>query len=305
MTKKTSWQVFKKAFPLTVMLLPSAILIFIFCYVPLTGLILPFKDYKASLGFFGSPWAGFKNFKYLFHSSTMWIAVKNTILYNLVFILGGTACSVFLATLLFELNARAVKIYQTIFLLPYFVSWVVASYVVNAFLDMESGVLNGILRGLGKDVVLWYNDSTYWPIIIVIAYLWKSVGYNTIIFYAALMGLDMECFEAARLDGATWWQKFRYITLPGIKNMIWVVVLLALGNVLRGDFGLFYNVPLNSSLLYSATDVVDTVVYRSLLNMGDVGMSAAAGFYQSVFGFILIMTVNLIVRKINPENALF
>ena len=305
MLRKSKWSVFKKALPLTLMLLPGVILIFTFCYVPMVGLLLPFKDYKASLGFFGSPWAGLENFKYLFHSNTMWVALRNTVCYNLIFIFLGNLCSVLLASMLFELSAKHVKVYQTILLLPYFVSWVVASYVVNAFLDMDAGVINNLLTKLGINEVLWYNDPDGWPIIIMIAYLWKSVGYNTIIYYAALMGLDVECFEAAQLDGVTWFQKLRYIMIPGIQSMIWIMVIMAVGNVLRGDFGLFYNVPLNSALLYSTTDVVDTVVYRSLMKIGDIGMSSAAGFFQSVCGFVLIVIVNHIVKKKNPENALF
>ena len=305
MAWKSNWLRFKRTLPLTVMLIPGVILIFIFCYIPMVGLILPFKNYKASLGFFGSPWAGLVNFEFLIHSKTMWVALKNTVLYNFAFILIGNACSVLLASMLFELKASRVKIFQTIFLLPYFVSWVVASYVVNAFLDMDAGVINNILIRFGLKEVLWYNDPRGWPLIILLTYLWKSVGYITIIYYAALMGLDVECFEAAELDGVTWFQRLRYIMLPGIQNVVWIMVLLAVGNVLHGDFGLFYNVPLNSALLYSSTDVVDTVVYRALLKIGDIGMSSAAGFFQSICGFILIVVVNFIVKKKNPEHALF
>lgn len=296
---------FRRAIPLSAIALPSVILIFVFCYVPMIGLLIPFKNYKAALGFFGSPWAGLENFKYLFTSNTMAVALRNTVCYNLAFIVFGTAISVLLAAMLFELSAKKVKIFQTIMLLPYFVSWVVASYVLNAFLDMDSGLLNKILTTLGKDPHLWYNESTWWPLFIMIAYLWKQVGYSTIIYYAAFMGLDMECFEAATLDGVTWWQRLRYIMVPGIMPIISITCLMAVGNIFRGDFGLFYNVPLDSSLLYSATDVVDTVVYRSLMKMGDVGMSAAAGFMQSVFGFFLIVFANWLVKKINPDNALY
>ena len=305
LTRNRRLKNFKKSLPLTALMLPSAIMIFIFCYVPMVGLLIPFKNYKAALGFFGSPWAGFENFKYLFHSSTMVVAVRNTVIYNSIFILLGTICSVLLASLLFELSAKKVKVFQTVMLLPYFVSWVVASYVFNSFLDMDSGLLNKLLISLGKDPHLWYNESTWWPVFLTIAYLWKSVGYNTIIYYAAFMGLDIECFEAATLDGVTWWQRLRYIMIPGIMPIISITCLMAVGNILRGDFGLFYNVPLDSPLLYGATDVVDTVVYRMLMKLGDIGMSSAAGFFQSVCGFFLIVGVNGIVKKVNPDNALY
>lgn len=305
MHKKPRLKAFRKSLPLSVLALPSVILIFVFCYVPMIGLVIPFKNYKAALGFFGSPWAGLENFKYLFNSNTMAVALRNTIVYNTIFIVLGTAVSVLLAAMLFELSAKKVKVFQTIMLLPYFVSWVVACYVLNAFLDMDSGLLNKVLIALGQKPHLWYNESTWWPVFIVISYLWKQVGYSTIIYYAAFMGLDIECFEAATLDGVTWWQRLRYIMIPGIMPIISITCLMAVGNILHGDFGLFYNVPLDSSLLYPVTDVVDTVVYRSLMKLGDVGMSAAAGFLQSVFGFILIIAANRVVKRVNPDNALY
>ena len=305
MSNANKKRAFKKKLPLTIMALPGIVFIFVFDYIPLYGLVLPFKNFNVAKGFFKSPWSGIENFRYLFRSSALWNATRNTILYNLAFILIGTTVCVLLATFLFELGKKAVKIYQTVLLLPYFISWVVASYIVQAFLNYESGVVNSLLDDLGLEKVLWYNNPTGWPIIIMIAYLWKNIGYNMIVYYAALMGLDMECFEAARIDGAGWWQQLRYITIPGIKNVVMISIILAVGKILYGDFGLFYNVTMNSSLLYPATDVVDTLVYRMLLDLGDIGMSAASGFVQSVLGFVLTITVNSIVNKINPENALF
>lgn len=296
---------FMKCLPLTLMALPGVVLLFIFHYIPLYGLILPFKDYKVSLGFFKSPWAGLKNFKFLFNSDTVLVATRNTILYNLAFIFVGTAAAVLLAILLFELTRKKVKVYQTVLMLPHFISMVVVAYIVNAILDMDSGVLNMIRIKFGLEPLMWYNTPSYWPVILVLTNLWKTIGYNMVIYYAALMGLDMECFEAATVDGASWWQKVWHITIPGIKSMIVIMVLLSVGNILRGDFGLFYNVPLNSSLLYPTTDVIDTYVYRALMDLGDVGMAAAAGFYQTVIGFILVLSANLLTKKINPENALF
>lgn len=296
---------FVKTLPLTMMAFPGILLLFVFNYIPLYGLLLPFKDYKVSKGFFGSSWVGLKNFKFLFNSDTVLVATRNTILYNLVFIAVGTSVAVMLAILMFELSRRKVKTYQTVLMLPHFISMVVVAYIVNAILDMDSGVLNVFRNKMGLEPIMWYNDPRYWPVILVLTNLWKTVGYNMVIYYAALMGLDMECFEAATVDGASWWQKVRHITIPGIKSMIVIMVLLSVGNILRGDFGLFYNVPLNSSLLYPTTDVIDTFVYRALMDLGDIGMAAAAGFYQTVIGFILVLSANLITKKINPENALF
>ena len=303
--KKSKLSVFYKNLPLTVMTLPGVIILFVFHYIPLFGLILPFKDYKYADGFWGSKWVGFRNFSYLFESKDMIIATRNTILYNLAFILIGTTVSVILALMLFELSRRSVKFYQTSIILPHFISWVVVAFIVNSFLDADRGIINHLLASFGKEGVLWYNNPKYWPYILVISHIWKGVGYTAVVYYAALMGLDQECFEAAYLDGASRLQQIRYISVPGIKSMITIMIIMNIGNILRGDFGLFYNVPLNSSLLYSTTDVIDTFIYRALLNLGDIGMSSAAGFYQSCIGFILILITNAVVKRVDSDSALF
>lgn len=303
--KKSRLLTFRKSFPLTLMTLPGVILIFIFNYIPLFGLILPFKDYKFSDGFWGSKWVGFRNFRFLFQSKDMIVATRNTILYNFAFILVGTTVSVIIALMLFELSKRAVKFYQTTIILPYFISWVVVAFIVNSLLDADRGVINHLLVKCGREGVLWYNNPKYWPVIILLSSLWKGTGYTAVVYYAALMGLDQECYEAAYLDGASRLKQVWYISIPGIKSMITIMVIMSIGNVLRGDFGLFYNVPLNSSLLYSTTDVIDTFIYRALLNLGDIGMSSAAGFYQSCVGFLLILITNAVVNKVDKDSALF
>ena len=303
--KKNKWKVFCKNFPLTLMALPGILLIFVFNYIPLFGLILPFKDYKYSDGFWGSKWVGFRNFRYLFESKDMIVATRNTILYNFVFIVIGTIASVTLALMLFELSKKAVKFYQTSMILPYFISWVVVAFIVNSLLDADRGIINHTLIKLGKEGILWYNNPKYWPVILLLSSIWKGAGYSAVIYYAALMGLDQECYESAYLDGASRFKQVWYISIPGIKSMITIMVIMSIGNVLRGDFGLFYNVPLNSSLLYSTTDVIDTFIYRALLNLGDIGMSSAAGFYQSCVGFLLILITNAVVRKVDSDSALF
>ena len=304
-SKKIKWKTFKKNFPLTAMALPSVIFLFIFSYIPLYGLILPFKNYSYELGFFKSPWAGLENFRFLFDNEAVTIATRNTILYNLVFIVLGTIVAVVIALMLFEMSSRFVKGYQTLLFLPYFISWVVAAYAARVFLDMDYGLLNKLLSAFGKEPIAWYNAPRYWPAILIIAEIWKGMGYNGVIYYAALMGTDKSLFEAAKIDGAGKFKQIWYISIPSIMPMIIIMTILKVGKIFYGDFGLFYNFTLNSSLLYSTTDIIDTYVYRALITLGDIGMSSAAGFYQAVLGFILVVVTNLIVRKISPDNALF
>lgn len=296
---------FRQNLSLTLLALPSIIMIFIFNYIPLYGLVLPFKKFNVVKGILGSPWCGFDNFKFLLKSDTILTAIRNTVIYNILFLIIGTVVAIVIALLLYELGRKGVKTYQTMLLIPYFMSWVVVSYVANVLLDMENGVLNSLLTSLGKEPILWYNEGKYWPVILIIAQVWKNMGYNAIVYFAALMGIDASYFEAARLDGASKLQQMWYISLPLIKQIVIIMVILNIGNLFRGDFGLFYNVPLNSPLIYNYTDVIDTYVYRALTSLGDLGMSATTGFCQSVIGFILVLTTNLIVRKIDKDSALF
>lgn len=296
---------FRKNLPLTVLALPAVVFMFIFNYVPLFGLILPFKNYRYDKGFWGSDWVGFKNFEYLFRSSDALRATKNTILYNIVFIFGGMIVSVSIALMLYEMSKRVVKVTQTFLLLPYFISWVVVSYAVRAFLDMDSGLINTIFAAFGKDPILWYNDAKYWPYIIVIVNIWKGMGYGALVYYAALLATDESLYEAARVDGAGKLKQIWYISIPSIRPMISMMLILNIGSMLSSDFGLFYNVPLNSALLYRTTDVLSTYTYRALINLGDVGMSSAASFYQSVVGFFLVLLANKLVKKVSPEDSLF
>lgn len=296
---------FRKNLSLTVLALPAVVFMFIFNYVPLFGLILPFKNYRYDKGFWGSDWVGFKNFEYLFRSSDALRATKNTILYNIVFIFGGMIVSVSIALMLYEMSKRVVKVTQTFLLLPYFISWVVVSYAVRAFLDMDSGLINTIFAAFGKDPILWYNDAKYWPYIIVIVNIWKGMGYGALVYYAALLATDESLYEVARVDGAGKLKQIWYISIPSIRPMISMMLILNIGSMLSSDFGLFYNVPLNSALLYRTTDVLSTYTYRALINLGDVGMSSAASFYQSVVGFFLVLLANKLVKKVSPEDSLF
>ncbi|MFC5701817.1 ABC transporter permease [Cohnella faecalis] len=290
---------------LTLLALPGIVLVIVLNYVPLYGLLLPFKNYRYDLGIWGSPWAGLQNFEFLFKGDVLLRVTRNTILYNLTFIFLGTFLSVLVALMLFEIGRRLVKLYQTILFVPFFISWVVAGFAFRALFDMEYGVINKALAAFGQTPILWYNEPKYWPFILVAVAVWKGIGYGAVIYYAALMGIDAEYYEAARIDGAGKIRQAMSISVPMIMPIIVMLTILQIGKILYGDFGLFYNVTLNSSLLYPATDVIDTFVYRSLIDLGDFGMASAAGLFQSFVGFILVLATNFIVKKNNPDHSLF
>jgi len=290
---------------LLLLALPSVLFIFIFNYLPLYGLILPFKNLNYELGFLKSPWAGLNNFKYLFNSDDILIATQNTLLYNFAFIFIGTFCSVVTALMLFELAKKFTKVYQTVLFFPYFLSWVIVSYICTALFDMDYGILNKILGMMGNEPFPWYSDTSYWPLIIVVVAVWKGLGYGSVLYYAAMVGFSSEYFEAAKIDGATKLQQITRITIPLLKPFIIMMIILQIGKIFYSDFGLFYYVPRESSLLLPVTNVIDTYVYRVLKLNGDIGMSSAAGFYQSVVGFVLVLAANKIVNRIDSESALF
>ncbi|MBE9914451.1 sugar ABC transporter permease [Paenibacillus donghaensis] len=296
---------------LLLMVLPGTVWFFLFCYLPMPGVIIAFKDYKFDTdGFLASmirsEWVGFKNFEYLFQTEDAWIIVRNTLLYNAVFILLGTFFSVLVAILVSEItNKKMAKMYQTGMFLPHFLSWVIVSYFVFSFLSVDKGVLNQLLKFFGADPVFWYSKTDYWPYILVIVNLWKGVGYGSVVYLAAIVGIDKTYFEAAMIDGASKWQQIRKITIPMITPIIVIMFILAIGGIFRADFGLFYQVPRDTGALYPVTNVIDTFVYRGLKVTGNISMSTAAGLYQSIVGFVLVIVTNLIVRKINREQALF
>ena len=287
--------------------LPGILLIFVFCYLPMGGLIIAFKNYRVDLGIFRSEWAGLKNFEFFFTSSDAWRVVRNTLGLNALFIIFKTVCSVAFAVMMFELqkNRRAVKTYQTITIIPSFLSWVVVGYMTYALLETQRGMINRIIEAFGGNGVQWYASPQYWPFILLIVSLWSGVGNNSIIYFASLMGIENDYFEAASLDGATRWQEIRYISIPFLIPLVIIMTILNIGSIFRADFGLFFNVTRNIGMLYPTTDVIDTYVYRALISVGDIGMSAAVGLFQSVVGFVLILTTNAIVRKMSPDNALF
>ncbi|MDY3917440.1 MAG: ABC transporter permease subunit [Candidatus Limivivens sp.] len=286
--------------------LPTIILLAVFAYWPMFGVILAFKNYKVPKGIFGSPWAGMKNFDFFFKSQDAWRVTRNTLGLNFLFIVVGIACGVIFALIMFEVKkARHVKIYQTVSILPSFLSWVAVGYIVYSLLDPTKGIINQLLGLFGMEGVAWYSEPKYWPFILVITKVWQSVGLGSIIYYAALMGVDDELYEAAEIDGAGKLQKTWYVSLPQIVPIIIIMAILDVGKIFRADFGLFYNVTRNVGALYPTTDVIDTYVFRALMSQGNIGMSSAVGLFQSVVCFITLMVTNTIVNKISPDNALF
>lgn len=296
---------FKRSFPFLLLALPGAVVLFLFRLMPLFGLVLPFKNYNPTLGFWKSEWAGFENFKFLFKSNDVLNATRNTLFYNAVGIIVGIVVGVGIALLLFELANKYVKIYQTILYLPYFISFVVVAFIMKGILDMDYGILNKVIVYFGGEKLMWYNNPEYWFWIIPILSVWKNLGNNVLMYYAALIGISPELYESARIDGAGKLKQVWYISIPMIKNIIVVLFILNIGKIMYADFGLFYNVPLNIGLLYPATDVLDTYVYRALMTIGDIGMSSAAAFYQAVVGFILVIVSNSVAKKIDPESGMF
>lgn len=303
--KKMTFQYFKRYIPIYIMMLPGLIYLFINNYMPLPGLTIAFKKFQAAKGIYGSPWVGLKNFEYLFTTSDAWVITRNTILYNLAFIVVNTVMAIVVAIVLSELTGKIKKFYQSAILLPNLISSVIIGYLVYAFFSVENGFINNtILRPLGAEAVNWYAEPQYWPFILVFVSAWKSVGYNCIIYLATLMGFDKSLYESAKIDGATKWQQIKCITLPLLRPTIIMLTLMAVGRIFYSDFGLFYQVPMNQGALYSTTNTIDTYVYRGLLQMGNISMSAAAGVYQSLVGFVLVFAANLVVRKIDKDSAL-
>ncbi|MBR5992758.1 MAG: sugar ABC transporter permease [Lachnospiraceae bacterium] len=297
----------KHFWPMYLMFLPGVVYLFINSYIPMFGIQIAFRKYNARDGVYGSPWCGLKNFEFLTKTKDAWIMIRNTVLYNLVFIVLGTVLAVATAIILNEIRSKMAKqAYQTIILIPFLISMVIVSYLAYAFLSTSDGFINNTLVKLfGIEKIDWYNTPKYWPFILVIINVWKGLGYNMILYYATICGIDSTLYEAAVVDGATRWQKVVHVTLPSLRPTIIILTLMALGGIFRSDFGLFYQVPMNSGPLINVTQTIDTYVYRGLIQNNNVGMSSAAGLYQSVVGFVLVSVANGIVRKIDNESSLF
>ncbi len=289
-----------------VMCLPVILQLLIFSYLPMPGVVIAFKDFNFRDGIFGSEFVGLKNFKFFFESQDAWRITRNTVGMNFIFIFVGLIFAVGFALLLYEIKRRrAIKVYQTFLILPNFISWVIVSYMVYALLNPAQGIVNQLIEKFGGEGIAWYSEPKYWPWILAAASVWKKTGIDCIIYYAALIGIDSAYYEAAELDGASKLQMIRYISLPFLTPIMTILTILAIGNIFRADFGLFYQLTRNSGELYPTTDVIDTYVYRCLKTLGDMSMSTAVGLFQSVVGFVLILATNCVVKKIDPDSALF
>ncbi len=304
--KKSAWKGFKDNAELTTLAIPGIVMLILFSYIPMFGIIIAFKDFRNNLGIFGSEWVGFENFKFFFTSQDAWRILRNTVGYGFLFIILNIIAAVFIAILLYEVKSRkALKVYQTSMFLPHFLSWVIVGYITYILLEPNMGVINQVLALFGIEGKQWYSDPKYWVVILPLVNLWKNIGMKSIMYYAALMGIDEQLFEAATIDGAGKIKQIWYITLPSLIPLMTILTILDVGNIVKGDFGLFYTIPRDIGLLYPTTDIIDTYVYRGLRTGDDLGITTAVGLFQSVVGLIMVVSTNLVVRKISPENSLF
>ncbi len=310
--KGNAYERFQLNKELLVLSIPGAVWFFLFALFPLFGILVAFKKFRIAPGggFFKSlmlsEWSGLDNFKFLFTSGDAFKIFRNTVLYNLCFIVLGIVLPVIFALILNSIrNKSMVKIYQTSMFLPYFLSWVVVSYCLFAFLNPEKGFVNNLLQDWGKNAISWYTEKSYWPFIIIFMSQWKGVGYNTVVYLASICGIDSSYYEAAVLDGASKWQQIKYITLPLLRPTITILFIMSVGGIFKADFGLFYQLPRNSGPLFDVTNVLDTYIFRALRANGEIGMSSAAALFQSTVGFVLIMIANKVAAIIDKENTLF
>ncbi len=303
--KKKNKRTFRDNLELLLIASPGIILLFIFNYLPMFGIIISFKNFNPNLGIFGSKWNGFKNFEFFFTSPDAVRVIRNTVLYSLDFMIITTICAVVLALLFYALRNRiALKVYNTIVILPRFLSMVLIAYIVYSFLNPVSGVLNKVIQAVGGEGVDWYGSPGAWPVILTVVHVWQQIGMSSIIYYASLMSIDESLFEAAAIDGANKFKQTWHIALPHLVSIITIQVILAFGSIFSGDFGLFYQVPRDVGTLYPTTDIINTYVFRGLKS-GSLSVSSAIGLVQSLLGLIMVVTVNKIVQKISPENSLF
>ncbi len=295
---------FRNTLPLYLMMLPG--LIYIVCnnYLPMFGILIAFKKVNFSIGIWNSPWTGLDNFEFLFKTKDAWTMIRNTVCYNVVWIALGLVISVSIAILMAEISSRKIaKLIQPIICFPSMVSAVILSFLVYGFLSTNYGFLNATF--FKDNPINWYASAQYWPIILTIVHFWQSSGQSSIIYMASIGGIDKGLYESARLDGANKLQQITAITLPMLKPMIILMMLMSIGRIFNSDFGMFYQVPLGQGLLVQTTQTIDTYVYRALLELNNVGMSSAASVFQAIIGFVLVVTSNAIVRKVDSENALF
>ena len=302
--KKIRW---KQYLPIYLLALPGIIYMICNNYLPMFGIVIAFKKLNFAKGILASPWCGLKNFEFLFKSSTAFTMIRNSICYNVLWLILGHVLAIASAILLNEITNRfRARFYQSVILLPYLMSWVVVSYLVFAFLSADTGMFNNsILKPLGIAPVNWYSESKYWPFILTFVNHWKNNGYTMIVYFASIVGISQDYYEAAMLDGATKWQQIKHITIPQLVPTIITLMILSVGRIFASDFGLFYQIPRNTGALYNATQTIDVYVYNALMQRSDYGMASAASVFQSIVGFLMVMVTNAIVRKVSRENAMF
>lgn len=306
MTRISRLKRLKQNYELLLMILPGALFLLVFSYLPMYGITLAFQEFNYKQGLFGSPFVGLENFKYLFMTDTAWRITANTLFLNALFIITGMAASIAIALLLFDITRKwAVKLYQSVLIFPRMLSWVVIGYMFYGIMSPQYGLLNALLSGLGLERVDWYSRAELWPGILTVANIWVGAGMSSVLYYATLVGIEKDYFDAAAVDGASKWQIMRNVTIPFLYPVMTLLLILAIGSIIRADFGMFYNLTRNVPTLYATTDVIDTYVFRALNSIGRPGMAAAAGFYQSAAGFVLIVVTNALVRKYSPENSLY
>ena len=304
--KPSVWRTIGQNRTLILMCLPAIIFFFIFSYLPMPGAYIAFTNFQYNKGIFGSPFVGLKNFQFLFISGQLGLLLRNTVLYNLAFIVLGNVVQLAFAILLNEMQNKAYKkVSQSIMFLPYFISDVLVSLLVYNLLNYDYGFISHLVRALGGEMPKVYQNAAAWPFIIVLVNLWKSTGYGTVVYFAAITGMDSSMMEAAQIDGANAWQRIRYITLPTLKPTVIILFLFAIGGILKGNFGLFYNLVGNNSMLFKTTDIIETYVYRSMMNSFNFSQSSAVGLFQSVVGFFIVLGANAFVKHLDPDYALF
>ncbi len=304
--KKNVFQILWRYRVLELMCLPAVVFFFLFSYMPMPGIYVAFVKYNYRKGIFGSKFVGLKNFEFLAESGKLFTLTRNTVLYNLAFILLGNLLAVFVAILLNEIRSKWFKKFsQTLMFLPYFISQVLVGLLVYSLLNYDTGFVNEVLLALGREKWQPYSDPNVWPVLLVIIHLWQQTGYNSVVYFAAICGIDAEIIEAAKVDGANAFQRIRYIILPSLRPTIVILLLFALGGIVRGNFGMFWNIIGTNPMLYDTTDIIETFVYRATMSDFNFSTASAVGFYQSVVGFVIVMIANFIIKKIEPDYSLF
>lgn len=303
---KSVWRSMVDSKVLLLMCLPAVAFFLVFSYAPMPGIWIAFTNFNYRDGIFGSPFVGLQNFEFLIKSGQLWLLTRNTVLYNIAFIVLGNILQIALAIMLNEIRLKYFKkVSQTIMFLPYFISVVLIGVIAFNLFNYDTGAINALIEATGGDPVKIYSTAGLWPFIIVGVHLWQSTGYGSIVYFAAIMGIDKTLFEAAAIDGASAWQRIRYVILPSLKPTFIILLLFSMGGIMHGNFGLFWNLVGNNAQLFATTDIIETSVYRMVMTQNNFTTSTAVGLYQSIFGFALVMLANWIVRRMNKDYALF